>query len=65
VRSRSDDNNGRAVTLNFILLKGSDGWVISDVQSPHDSLPLFLAQFKHQGDGPVRERQQPFTVCDK
>ena len=40
------DNNGRAVTLNFIAVKGTDGWVISDVESPHDSLRQFLAQFK-------------------
>jgi hypothetical protein len=40
------DNNGRAVALNFIAVKGPDGWVISDVESPHDSLRLFLAQFK-------------------
>ena len=40
------DNNGRAVTLNFIAVKGPDGWVISDIESPHDSLRLFLAQFK-------------------
>jgi hypothetical protein len=38
------DNNGRAVTLNFILVNGPDGWVISDVESPHDSLRMFLAQ---------------------
>jgi hypothetical protein len=42
----SFDNSGRAVTLNFIVVKGADGWVISDVESPHDSLRLFLAQFK-------------------
>ena len=40
------DNNGKAVTLNFIAVKGTDGWVISDIESPHDSLRLFLAQFK-------------------
>jgi hypothetical protein len=40
------DNNGRAVTLNFIAVKRPDGWVISDVESQHDSLRLFLAQFK-------------------
>jgi hypothetical protein len=40
------DNSGRAVTLNFIVVKGADGWVISDVESSHDSLRLFLAQFK-------------------
>ena len=32
------DNKGRAITLNFILVNGPDGWVISDVESPHDSL---------------------------
>jgi hypothetical protein len=39
------DNQGRAVTLNFILVNGPDGWVISDVESPHDSLRMFLAQY--------------------
>ena len=42
----SFDNNGRAVTLNFIVVNGPDGWVISDIESPHDSLRLFLAQFR-------------------
>ena len=41
------DNNGRAVTLNFIVVNGPDGWVISDVESPHDSLRLFLAQHRN------------------
>jgi hypothetical protein len=41
------DNNGRAVTLNFILVNGPDGWVITDVESPHDSLRMFLAQYKN------------------
>jgi hypothetical protein len=40
-------NNGHAVTLNFILVNGPDGWVISDVESPHDSLRMFLAQYKN------------------
>ena len=39
-------NAGRAVTLNFIVVNGPDGWVISDVESPHDSLRLFLAQHR-------------------
>lgn len=39
------DNNGRAVTLNFILVNGPEGWVISDVESPRDSLRMFLAQY--------------------
>jgi hypothetical protein len=39
-------NQGRAVTLNFILVKGPDGWVMTDVESAQDSLRLFLAQYK-------------------
>ncbi len=39
------DNNGRAVTLNFILVNGPDGWLIADVESPHDSLRAFLKQY--------------------
>ncbi len=41
------DNNGRAVTLNFIVVNGPDGWLISDVESPHDSLRMFLAQHRN------------------
>jgi hypothetical protein len=41
------DNQGRPVTLNFILVKADDGWVISDVESPHDSLRMFLAQYRN------------------
>jgi hypothetical protein len=41
------DNQGRAVTLNFILVNSSEGWVITDVESPHDSLRMFLEQFKN------------------
>jgi hypothetical protein len=41
------DNKGRAVTLNFILVNGPDGWVISDVESPHDSLRMFLDQYRN------------------
>jgi len=40
------DNQGRAVTLDFVVLKGPDGWVITDVESPHDSLRMFLVQFR-------------------
>jgi hypothetical protein len=39
------DNNGHAITLNFILVDGPDGWVIADVESPHDSLRMFLTQY--------------------
>jgi hypothetical protein len=40
-------NQGRPITLNFILVDGPDGWVISDVESPHDSLRMFLAQYSN------------------
>ena len=41
------DNHGRPVTLNFILVDGPDGWVITDVESPHDSLRMFLEQYRN------------------
>jgi hypothetical protein len=41
------DNHGRTVTLNFIVVNGPDGWVIADVESPHDSLRMFLAQYRN------------------
>jgi hypothetical protein len=41
------DNRGRAVTLNFIVVNGPEGWVISDVESPHDSLRMFLVQHRN------------------
>ncbi len=41
------DNHGRAVTLNFILVNGAEGWLIADVESPHDSLRMFLEQFRN------------------
>ena len=41
------DNQGRTVTLNFILVNDRDGWVITDIESPHDSLRAFLEQFKN------------------
>jgi hypothetical protein len=41
------DNQGRAVTLNFIVINGPDGWVITDVESPHDSLRMFLAHYRN------------------
>ena len=40
------DNKGKSVTMNFILVNGNDGWVIYDVESPHDSLRTFLAQYR-------------------
>jgi hypothetical protein len=41
------DNEGRRVTMNFIVIRGPDGWVIWDVETPHDSLRLFLEQFRN------------------
>lgn len=41
------DNQGRAVTLNFIVVNGPEGWVISDIESPHDSLRMFLEQHRN------------------
>jgi hypothetical protein len=41
------DNQGRAVMLNFIVVNDRDGWVISDIESPHDSLRAFLEQFRN------------------
>jgi hypothetical protein len=41
------DNKGKPVTMNFILVNREDGWVIYDVESPHDSLRAFLAQYRN------------------
>ena len=41
------DNHGRPVTLNFILVNGPEGWLITDVESPHDSLRAFLEQIRN------------------
>jgi len=43
----SFDNSGRAFIMNFILVNGPDGWMIYDVESPHDSLRAFLAQHRN------------------
>ena len=40
-------NQGRTVTMNFILVSGPEGWLIYDVESPHDSLRAFLAQYRN------------------
>jgi hypothetical protein len=41
------NNGARAVTLNFIVVNGPEGWLIADVESPHDSLRMFLAQYRN------------------
>ena len=43
----SFENHDKPITLNFILINEPDGWVITDVESPHDSLRAFLAQYKN------------------
>jgi hypothetical protein len=40
-------NSGRAVSLNFVVVNGPDGWLIIDVESPYDSLRSFLAQHRN------------------
>jgi hypothetical protein len=41
------DNQDRVVSLNFVVVNGPEGWLISDVESTHDSLRMFLDQFKN------------------
>jgi len=41
------NNQGRPVTLNFILVNSREGWLIADIESPYDSLRMFLDQFKN------------------
>jgi hypothetical protein len=43
----SFDNSGRGVTLNYVLVNGPEGWLITDIESPHDSLRMFIDQFKN------------------
>ena len=43
----SFDNQRRPVTMNFILVNGAEGWVIYDVESPHDSLRAYLSQYRN------------------
>jgi hypothetical protein len=40
------NNNDRAVSLNFVVVNGPDGWVIIDVESPYDSLRSFVAEYR-------------------
>ena len=42
----SFSNGGKPVTLNFIVVKRPEGWLIYDVESTHDSLRMFLRQLK-------------------
>ena len=65
------DNQGRAVTLNFIVVDGPDGWVISDVESPHDSLRCFWrssgGNFRASDRSPSRRgsSRRPWRGCGR
>jgi hypothetical protein len=41
-------NRDKPVALNIVIVNGDDGWVITDVESTHDSLASFLARLKAQ-----------------
>jgi hypothetical protein len=41
-------NRDNPVALNIVIVNGDDGWLISDVESTHDSLTGFLARLKAQ-----------------
>ena len=41
------NNQGKPVTMNFIVVNGPEGWLIYDVESPHDSLRAFLKQYRN------------------
>ena len=41
-------NHDKPVALNIVIVSSDDGWVISDVESRHDSLTGFLARLKAQ-----------------
>lgn len=40
-------NAGKSVSLNFIVVRRPEGWLIYDVESSHDSLRMFLSQLKN------------------
>ena len=57
----SFDNQGRAVTLNFILVNGPEGWVIVDIESPHDSLRVRArCRWRWAGQG---QHWTPYSDC--
>ena len=45
-------NHGKPVALNIVIVSGDDGWLISDVESTHDSLVGFLGRLRAQGAKP-------------
>ena len=44
-------NQGRAVTLNFILVDGPEGWVMTDVESPQMPCGCFSPSTGNRGAG--------------
>jgi len=52
-------NQGKPVALNIVIVNGDDGWVISDVESTHDSLTGFLARLKAQTTKSKAKRPSP------
>jgi hypothetical protein len=52
-------NQGKPVALNIVIVNGDDGWVISDVESTHDSLTSFLARLKAQSARPKGKTPSP------
>jgi hypothetical protein len=51
-------NRDRPVALNIVIVNSDDGWLISDVESTHDSLTSFLARLKAQ-NAKVRGKPSP------
>lgn len=52
-------NQGQPVALNIVIVNGDDGWVISDIESTHDSLSGFLARLKAQATRPKSRKPSP------
>ncbi len=52
-------NQGKPVALNIVIVNGDDGWLISDVESTHDSLSGFLARLKAQNGKPKGRKPAP------
>jgi hypothetical protein len=52
-------NEGKPVALNIVIVNGDDGWVISDIESTHDSLSGFLARLKAQNAKPKARKPSP------
>jgi hypothetical protein len=49
-------NRDRPVALNIVIQQSDDGWVISDVESTHDSLVGFLLRLRSERPKPKRSK---------